>query len=150
MKVLCITADGASSNRKFFRMHYNKKDPQTFHKTRNIYSTDNRWLYFISDPPHLLKTVRNCWSHSGKDGTRHMKVKYYIYLNGVLALLVSLLQLHDQYIEWEQLKQLHSKLTATTHSSQGLSLVPKLKREHLELTSFSRMRVDLAAQVFEV
>ena len=32
-------------------------------------------------------------------------------------------------------------------TSSGLSLVPKLKKEHLELTSFSRMRVDLAAQV---
>lgn len=74
-KVLCITADGASPNRKFFRMHYSKKDPETFfYKSHNIYSLDNRWLYFASDPPHLIKTVRNCWSHSGKDGTRHMKV----------------------------------------------------------------------------
>ena len=29
----------------------------------------------------------------------------------------------------------------------GLSLVPKLKYEHIYLTSFSKMRVDLAAQV---
>jgi hypothetical protein len=29
----------------------------------------------------------------------------------------------------------------------GLSLVPKLKYEHLHLTSFSKMRVDLAVQV---
>ena len=29
----------------------------------------------------------------------------------------------------------------------GISLVPKLKMEHIELTPFSRMRVDLAAQV---
>ena len=29
----------------------------------------------------------------------------------------------------------------------GLSLVLKLKYEHIHLTSFSRMRVDLAAQV---
>lgn len=29
----------------------------------------------------------------------------------------------------------------------GLALVPKLKYEHVYLTSFSRMRVDLAAQV---
>ena len=29
----------------------------------------------------------------------------------------------------------------------GLSLIPKLKYEHLHLTSFSKMRVDLAAQV---
>ena len=31
--------------------------------------------------------------------------------------------------------------------SNGLSFLPKLKREHIELTSFSRMRVDLATQV---
>ena len=30
---------------------------------------------------------------------------------------------------------------------QSLSLVPKLKYEHVFLTSFSKMRVDLAAQV---
>ena len=29
----------------------------------------------------------------------------------------------------------------------GLSLVPKLKYEHLLLTSYSKMRVDLAAQI---
>ena len=42
---------------------------------------------------------------------------------------------------------LHSKLSSLSVSSQGLSLLPKLKREHIELTSFSKMRVDLAAQV---
>ena len=29
----------------------------------------------------------------------------------------------------------------------GLSMVPKLKYEHIRLTSFSKMRVDLAAEV---
>ena len=29
----------------------------------------------------------------------------------------------------------------------GVTIVPKLKREHIKLTSFSKMRVDLAAQV---
>ncbi len=29
----------------------------------------------------------------------------------------------------------------------GLTLAPKLKREHVYLTSFSKMRVDLATQV---
>ena len=48
LKVLCITADGASPNRKLFRMHCGKKDPETFfYKTRNIYSPDNRWLYLF-------------------------------------------------------------------------------------------------------
>ena len=31
-------------------------------------------------------------------------------------------------------------------TSSGLSLLPKLKREHIQLT-YSKMRVDLAAQV---
>ena len=30
---------------------------------------------------------------------------------------------------------------------QSLTIVPKLKYEHIFLTSFSKMRVDLAAQV---
>ena len=32
----------------------------------------------------------------------------------------------------------------------GLSMVHKLKYEHIHLTSFSKMRVDLAAQVFSI
>lgn len=33
--------------------------------------------------------------------------------------------------------------------SVGLLLMPKIKLEHIQLTSFSRMRVDLAAQVLQ-
>ena len=31
--------------------------------------------------------------------------------------------------------------------TRGVTFLPELKREHIELTSFSRMRVGLAAQV---
>ena len=76
LKVIFITADGASVNRKFFRMHQDKSDPNSFtYKARNPYSADNRWVYFIADTPHLMKTVRNCWSHSGVKRTRHMQVR---------------------------------------------------------------------------
>ena len=34
-----------------------------------------------------------------------------------------------------------------TAPGTGARLLPKLKFEHVELTSFSKMRVDLAAQV---
>ena len=34
-----------------------------------------------------------------------------------------------------------------TAKPAGLRQVPKLKYEHIKLTSFSKMRVDLAAQV---
>lgn len=37
--------------------------------------------------------------------------------------------------------------TGAITSTPGLSLVPKLKLEHIRLTNFSKMRVDLAAQV---
>jgi hypothetical protein len=81
---------------------------------------------------------------SRKDGSRHMKAKFN---SSVLTTFLFMLQVQGQYIEWEQLLDLRRKLADMSLSSRGLSLVPKLKRELLKLTSFSRMRVDLAAQV---
>ena len=43
---------------------------------------------------------------------------------------------------------LYEKLSQMAVSSHGVSLLPKLKLEHVKLTSFSKMRVDLAAQVY--
>ena len=80
IKVICITADGDSSNRKFFRMH-KSPDMSIQYKTKNPYAKDGRWIYFIADPPHLIKTVRNCWSHSSVSGTRHMKVIITVVIN---------------------------------------------------------------------
>ena len=74
LKVICITGDGASLNRKFFKMHQSSEG--LVYKTHNPYAdpAEERSLYFISDPPHLVKTIRNCWSHSGYNGTRLMTV----------------------------------------------------------------------------
>ena len=88
LKVLFITADGASSNRRFFRMHKGCSGTPTtsttesevehsdvVYRTKNRYASDeDRWLYFISDPPHLIKTTRNCLYHSAFGGTRLMTV----------------------------------------------------------------------------
>ena len=57
------------------------------------------------------------------------------------------LQVNGETIEWKHLLDLYNKLDHMRKSSCGLTLVPKLKREHVNLTSFSRMRVDLATQV---
>ena len=46
---------------------------------------------------------------------------------------------------WKHLEQLYE---LDTKAGKGLRLIPKLKYEHLNLTSFSKMRVDLATQVF--
>ena len=46
-------------------------------------------------------------------------------------------------ISWDHLKELYRAQADDT----GLALIPKLKFEHIHLTSYSKMSVDLAAQV---
>ena len=75
LKVLVLTGDGASPNRKLFRLHKQASDEAgVCYKTLNPYA-EERYVYFISDVPHLLKTTRNCWSHSFAHGkTRQLWV----------------------------------------------------------------------------
>ena len=66
-KGFVVCADGASTNRKLFRMHGVNTSSSPYnplYKTVNIYTDDQRPLFFIADVPHLLKTTRNNWSHS--------------------------------------------------------------------------------------
>ena len=64
--IMAITCDGASFNRKFYRMHQtNLGDAGVVYKTINPYAEDHRFIiYFFADVPHLIKTVRNCMSNS--------------------------------------------------------------------------------------
>ena len=57
------------------------------------------------------------------------------------------MQVNGKSIQWKHLVDLYERIQRTAVASQGLSILPKLKLEHVNLTSFSRMRVDLAAQV---
>ena len=72
-KVLAVTCDGASSNRTFMKLH--QSGDNLTYKTINPYANEDRPLFFISDPSHLIKTVRNCWANSyGHSYTRKLKV----------------------------------------------------------------------------
>ena len=62
-KVVALTCDGASANRAFMKLHKLPEDVIVY-KTENLIADENRSIYFISDPPHLIKTVRNCWANS--------------------------------------------------------------------------------------
>ena len=53
LKVLYITSDGASPNRRFIRLH--GENDSVVYRGENIFSEDNRYIYFVSDAPHLLK-----------------------------------------------------------------------------------------------
>lgn len=58
--VLAVTCDGAACNRSLFRLHSMKRG--TVYKTLNVFSVTNEWIYFFADPPHLMKTTRNCFA----------------------------------------------------------------------------------------
>ena len=62
-KVMALTYDGLSVNRRLFRLHNPTATPDDIvYKTLNPYADDGRYVYFFADPPHLMKTVRNGWA----------------------------------------------------------------------------------------
>jgi len=128
LKVLYICCDGAVQNRKFFLLHSQSEstqDDDVLYKTKNLYATDGRDIYFVSDPPHLLKTARNCLASSyDKSKTRHM------WYNGDIS--------------WDHVVRLYKEQCSC---ESEFRLCPKLTTKHINLTSFSKMRVSLAAQV---
>lgn len=122
-KILLLIFDGASTNRKFIRMHFNMGDKDFTYVTINCASGESRLIYFMLDPPHLLKTCRNCLANSfGHRNSRKL-------CN------------NDQCLSWrtiEDLYDIEKKLRVQ---------MTKLTQAHVKLTSFSCMNVRLAAQV---
>ena len=131
LKVVALTCDGASTNRKLFRMHANmteeedmNPDVDVTYRISNPFSSEKRYIYFISDPPHLIKTARNCLSNSGAGRcTRYMWNNF-------------------KFILWSHITDLFYE-----DRECGLQLLPKLTYEHVKLTPYSVMNVKLAAQV---
>ena len=67
MKVVGVTSDRASPNRTMHRMHLHMTcikdmsvDVDVTYRILNIMAEEELYIYFISDPPHLIKTARNC------------------------------------------------------------------------------------------
>lgn len=124
--VIATTSDGASPNRGFYRLHKpldGDSGRDVCYRTINLFAP-HRYIYFMSDAPHLIKTTRNCLYHSGS-GT----CTRYMWNNG-------------QYILWQHIAQLFYQ-----DIDNGLKLLPKLTYDHINLSSYSVMRVNLAAQV---
>ena len=69
LKVIAAVSDGASPNRKFYKMHHllDEKDESEaiVHRTINLFAATQRYIWFFADAPHLMKTTRNCLYHSG-------------------------------------------------------------------------------------
>jgi hypothetical protein len=60
------------------------------------------------------------------------------------------LQCNGMDISWSHLCELYTMDNDSNREAPGLRVIPKLKYEHIHLTSFSKMRVDLAAQVSQI
>lgn len=123
LKVLFITSDGASPNRRFIRLHANNQNGIVY-RSANRYADDGRHIYFISDAPHLLKTARNCMSNSYSNKKSRQLWK------------------NNKDISWMHIVNLFKD-----HCSGGLRLCPKLTRNHIDISSYGCMKVSLAAQV---
>ena len=84
IQVRSFICDGASQNRKFFRLHKledgaNKSPEGVTYWITNRYAPDRK-IDFFSDPPHLMKTLRNCVENSGPEKARHLMVNTFFFL----------------------------------------------------------------------
>ena len=124
--VIATVSDSASSNRGFFRMHkgFVGDDGPVVFRTPNIFSSNERFIYFFADFPHLLKTLRNNLLHSGSDGHSRFMLN------------------QGCHILWKHIRNFFQD-----DSSSSLRLLPKLTPDHIYLTSYSKMTVRYAAQV---
>ena len=78
VKVCAFICDGASANRGFFALH-KLADGSNVSEDGVVFWTPNRFdkarrIYFFSDVPHLIKTLRNNLEKSVVNGTRTLMV----------------------------------------------------------------------------
>ena len=132
LTVVSVTCDGASDNRRMFSLHGTKKE--LTYKTVNVFCPGKPPIFFISDPSHLIKTIRNCFAR----GKLWVRIKWAC----IHCSYDVLLQCNGYSIDWQLVVKLYYRNAGAQTTTPGLSLVPKLTYEHIKLTSFSKMHVD--------
>ncbi len=90
-----------------------------------------------------MKTARNCLASNKRKMWVSLLTSYRWCSNIAVVTNYNVLsQCMGKDVSWCHIVNLYYN-----NSGTGLSVIPKLKYEHIFLTSFSKMRVDLAAQV---
>ena len=141
--VTSLTSYGAKHNWPFYGLCQAQGSGKLLYKCANTYREDVE-LYFFCDAPHLLKTARNCFSNSfSHSKSRKMQVCF-VHINCVFKIIFTffLIRKRDKQLSIESLY-----LTETSTRTMSVRLCHKVTRDHIWLTSYSRMRVYLAAQV---
>jgi len=132
MEVIAMVADNASTNRRFFQSQ--KVMPGYGEGAKAVYCTPNRYdldrpVFLLTDPPHLLKTTRNCLYSSGRKRTNG---------KGYIRLLTK----NGQRILWDTVLQLYN-----TEMKNTLKKYYKIKQGDVQLNSYSIMKVNSAAHI---
>ena len=126
LRVCAAGNDGASPNRKFFRLHSKMvKDMEcnVGYKTSNIYAP-SQFIFFFPNSPHLLKTARNCLYNSGSGSRSRLMWNQGHYL--LFRHIANMFYCDQEF---------------------ALHTLPKLSLDHISLTPYSNMKVNLAVQV---
>ena len=88
---------------------------------------DTLRLYFIADPPHLLKSIRNCL----------------LVQNIVLPADIC----NENDLPSNTVKMLHAKQLVRLQEDRALKVTPKLSKQTVEPSKFQKMKVKLAANL---
>ncbi|CAI6359121.1 unnamed protein product [Macrosiphum euphorbiae] len=122
-KIDGVVSDGSSTNRRLWS-EFGVSGKMGKLKNFIVHPmNENRKIYFFSDAPHLIKTVRNM-----------------LYNNKMLRISDK-----HNYIKWDHYVQLHEQ----DLKQISKRVCPKITNRHLVLDSFSKMNVKLATQVLE-
>lgn len=124
-KVRNWTCDGATPNRKMFQI---ASIGEGLNWCTNPYN-NSRKVFFISDPPHLMKTLRNNLENSHRNINSRNLMR-----NG-------------KSLSWMHIVDLYDWDLGMNRAALGLRMLHKLKDEHIKLTPQHRMSVKYAVQV---
>lgn len=128
--VIAFVCDGAATNRAFIKLNR----PATPTISGVVFDTVNkhapdRLIYFFSDVPHLLKTIRNAFYNSRKKTKNNKKSPRLLKKNG-------------QYIVWDSIIRLY-----LAKKDKVLRKSYKLNAQNVYPDSYTRMKVRPAAEV---
>ena len=115
--------DGASENRAFIKMNNNYLDRMSCG-----YNPYSEWpLVFLSDPPHLMKKLRN---NLHKSGDKEINPRF-----------TRLLVKNGKFILWDQIRNVYYR------DQKRRMKVTKLNNSSINIDSMSKMKVKLALDV---
>ena len=126
VKIIVIVGDGHGTNHAFFNMHtplHPALPSGVVYQTLNVFAVD-RPIFFFTDLPHVLKTIRNCFANSGAHRRSRMLIK------------------NREFITWQTIIACYK-----SEQPDELRYLHKLTAQNVFLNSYSVMKVSLAARV---